>query len=189
MPARRIRNICIVFFCFALTGISATLLAQTSAASQVLTAQAAPTNWQAESSCGDFSVNFKVSAVDDNSAPAVVAGKARMYVVNDADSPSWTIRVGMDGKWLGANKGRTYLYSVVDPGVHHVCISNGGENSFASFTALPGGVYYFRSRSRIASYSEMYETVTYSLDFSPIDADEGAYLVAMSDHSLFKIKK
>lgn len=136
--------------------------------------------------CGAPNVNFET---DTSSAQAPVqpeAGKALVYVVEDYPKiePSIgapTIRVGMDGNWLGATHGSSYLFFMVDPGEHHLCVkwqSHLGRlsklESFVHVNAEAGKTYYFRTRAVDQ------HPVTLFLDLDAVDPDEGQYLVATS---------
>jgi hypothetical protein len=94
----RVKLICGIFICLVLAPFAS--------------AQNAPTVKQAETACGSFDLDFdvKTEAHQHQLAPAE-AGKAQIYVIEDWD---WrdrgrinrpTVRVGMDGKWMGADQG------------------------------------------------------------------------------------
>jgi hypothetical protein len=51
-----------------------------------------------------------------------------------------TVRAGVDGTWVGANKKASYFYSQVAPGTHNLCVE---EKIVTTFTAEPGQTYYF----------------------------------------------
>ena len=97
---------------------------------------------QAATACGDSSVNFHVKKHHTYGAvPPVPKGEARIYVFeaidgivtnngaaepldfNENGPPYYkaTIRVGMDGQWIGADKGNSYLFFSAEPGEHHLC--------------------------------------------------------------------
>ncbi len=88
---------------------------------------------QAEAACGDFSVNFHVKKHHTYGAvPPVQKGKARIYVFENFGGiygpftgayGGPTIRVGMDGQWIGADKGASYLHFPATPGEHHLCVN------------------------------------------------------------------
>jgi hypothetical protein len=146
--------------------------------------------------CGSLGATFKTatSAAQPPSQPET--GQALVYVVEDFPKfgeaiGAPTIKVGLDGNWVGATHGASYLFFTVDPGEHHLCInwqSSLGRLSklvsFARLMAEPGKTYYFRSRAIYSSYaSNMY------LDLDAIDPDEGEYLVASSQLSSERAKK
>src|ERR1700743_22295 len=93
-----------------------------------LAAQAAPAPNPLLAACGDEKETFDVSrgAVGDH-AVASETGKAIVYIIEifnlrdkgRVNRP--TIRHGLDGTWLGATQGFTYVSAVVDPGEHHLC--------------------------------------------------------------------
>ena len=47
-------------------------------------------------------------------------GKALVYFFVDFVTAP-TMRVGVDGNWVGANNGKSYFFFQVDPGEHNVC--------------------------------------------------------------------
>lgn len=103
-------------------------------------------------SCGDDSVKFDVKSEKDQPPPAgPTAGKAQIiFIENSPNDGTPTVRFGMDGAWVGANKGNSYFTLLVDPGVHHLCISWQTAQKrlkksidVASFTAEAGKIYYY----------------------------------------------
>jgi hypothetical protein len=143
--------------------------------------------------CGSGDLPFKVNL--DNIAPASPApesGKALVFFIQDAGDvysvPAYpTTRIGFDGAWVGANKDSSYTALTVEPGEHHACVmvqSSFVDNSIelAHFTAEAGKTYYFRTRLLLAKSIEY-------LDLTPIDSDEGWYLVNSFPRSTIKPKK
>jgi hypothetical protein len=95
--------------------------------------------------CGPSQVMFDVTT-DKNQHPLTQpeAGKALVYVINYVFR---TVKVGVDGSWLGANNSFSYFSFSVDPGEHHLCMSVQGDHkqgSAGSFTATAGQSHYFR---------------------------------------------
>jgi hypothetical protein len=150
----------------------------------------------AESACGPAKTQFDAQTAKDNTQPPAQpeAGKSLVYVVEVFDKAANqisrpTLRVGLDGKWVGANKADSYLAFSVDPGEHHLCTRwqsrmkrFSDKAAFASLTADPGKIYYFRARI-IEGGSN------FSLDFASVNEDEGKYLVASSAPSISHPKK
>jgi hypothetical protein len=113
------------------------------------------------------------------------AGKALVvFIEDDSDfgsRPKPTTRAGLDGGWVGATHGNSYLYFSVDPGEHHLCASwqkavivrQGHKTAATHFTAEAGKVYYFRVRN-----SWHREHGTALIDFTPLDSDEGLLLAS-----------
>lgn len=152
----------------------------------------------AEAACGPAEIQFDAHIASDPTASSVAQsepGKSLVYVievfdraVNRIGRP--TLRIGLDGKWVGADKADSYLSFSVDPGEHHLCTrwqshlkQFSDKVAFASLTVDPGKVYYFRARILEGSGSN------FSLDFSPVNEDEGKYLVASSVPSVSHPKK
>jgi hypothetical protein len=136
----------------------------------------------AEAACGPRDVAFKVTAdKSQHPTPTPENGKALIYVVQKDDATS---RVGVDGKWLGALRRRMYFSATIEPGEHHLCaIGRIGLWSHVSLRALnakPGETYYF-----VAKYGEL---VPDEFTLSPVDADEGKYLIAWAHLSAFHPK-
>lgn len=46
--------------------------------------------------------------------------KPLVYFFTDFDTAP-TMRLGVDGKWVGANDGRSYFFFQIDPGEHSLC--------------------------------------------------------------------
>lgn len=147
---------------------------------------------KALAACGPEDLQFDVKT-DKHRHPAAQpdAGKATIYIMEDAIKVclfcgAATTRVGMDGAWIGADEGRSYFFSQIEPGEHHLC----GEwqrlppadriVSLAHFTAEAGKTYYFRLRV-IPVYNAQNDD--WFLDLTPIDSDEGQLLAALYSFS------
>jgi hypothetical protein len=157
--------------------------------------------------CGDDSVKFDVSMQKDRPVLAPPPdGKAQIVFVESwvKNMPSIgggpIVRFGMDGAWVGANKGDSYFALTVDPGVHHLCASvqtisgRMKKNSvgMTSFTAELGKTYYYQftftqSGGMVMGASGPGVTnggggmqVNYSFDFAAVPEDEGKYHVKAS---------
>jgi len=141
-------------------------------------AQSSPTvPWSA---CGAPEVSFGVKLDDTQHAPAQPdPDKARVYFIHDAGTGAsvWypTVKVALDGAWMGANHGNSYFSVPVDPGEHHVCVTLQSSLvaprvELAHFTAAAGSVYYYRTRLILSRSVELLELV-------PIDSDQGKYLI------------
>ena len=141
---------------FALVLLVALLAVPGLAQDQVAAARAA-------AGCGPDKVQFDVRT-DKKQHPEAKAeaGMAAVYVFEDerrdpnelpfgiADTA--TIRVGVDGQWVGADHGKSYFFFSVDLWDHDLCANwQSSLKSFsklasaASLTAEAGKVYYFRA--------------------------------------------
>jgi len=173
--------------------VLALLLFSISACAQDLSAAAA------ESACGPSNVQFAIKT--DNSEHLLAQpdpGKALVYVVEDQKFKvvnDVTTRVGMDGAWVGANRGNSYFSFSVEPGKHHLCtdwissfLPNGRIVSLTSLTAESGKIYYLRVRTS-ASPTSGKAGAGASIDLNLVNEDEGKLLVASSGLSLSQQKK
>ncbi len=114
--------------------------------------------------CGPSEAYFDVKT-DRKQHPVAPAdaGKALVYVFEDIERGP-TMRVGLDGAWIGANKGKSYFFFSVDPGE-------------------AGKVYYLRT--------QVYERTERDLNvkFEPVEAAEGQFLISASAFSTSHPKK
>jgi hypothetical protein len=147
-------------------------------------AQNAP---QTPAACGPLDAKFDAQGEGGQPAAHLEPGKAMVYVAEvftkaPGEIGNPTLRVGMDGTWLGATRTNSYLAFTVEPGEHHLCTSWQSRlkrlsklAAFAGFTAEPGKVYYFRERIGYSGYGN---SANMTLDLEPVNPDEGQYLVA-----------
>jgi hypothetical protein len=147
--------------------------------------------------CGDEKVSFDVDRGEVKDQTALPEpGKATLYIVelfNLRDKGKFgrpTLKHGLDGRWIGATQGFTYVSASVEPGEHHLCSrwqSHFGklsdQVSLYSFTAEPDKIYYVR-----AQISMMGDGDILSMDLEPVSTDEGRYLVSQAARSLSKPK-
>ncbi len=141
------------------------------------------------SACGPATSHFDTQTA---AAPAITpeVNKSQVYVIEVFDRvPNQlarpTLRIGMDGTWVGANKGNSYFAFTVDPGEHHLCANwqsvfktYSKKAAFAGFTAEAGHSYYFRAR--ITEHGGTNGGSSFSLDLDQVNPDEGKYLVQSS---------
>lgn len=89
-------------------------------------------------------------------------------------------RLGADGKWLGALKGRTYFSVSIDPGEHHLCaIGRRGLYTLISLHQLKaeaGETYYFAAHLVGEANTGVFALIQ-------LDLDEGKYMVARAKFS------
>jgi hypothetical protein len=148
--------------------------------------------------CGPMSVKFQIK-MDDTQSPSVTPepGKALVYVIEDQQfkaAKDVIVRIGLDGAWVGATRGDSYLSFPVEPGEHHLCanimsglLSAGRRVSLFGLTTEAGGVYYFRARTTGGPSSVMNRNGlddTISIDLDLLNRDEGKFLVAYSSRSV-----
>lgn len=147
--------------------------------------------------CGDDKVSFDVDrgeVKDQIAAPA--PGSADLYIVelfNLRDKGKFgrpTLKIGLDGKWLGAVQGFTYLMSPLSPGEHHLCArwqSHFGkladQVSLYDFTAEEGQRYYVRAHINVMGDNDVL-----SMDLEPVSTDEGRFLISEAAKAISKPK-
>lgn len=151
--------------------------------------------------CGDDSVKFDVKTEKDQPPPAGPdAGKAQIVFIDTVPYESAmarfpTIRYGMDGAWVGGNKGDSYFTLTVDPGVHNLCVSaqgvlRGMAKDFvdqASVTAEAGKVYYFETTFGVIGGMAGGGVMTFGL--APLDEKGGKYRVKAWKLATWKTNK
>ena len=125
-------------------------------------------------------------------------GQATLYIIelyNLRDKGRFnrpTIRQALDGSWIGATQGFTYLEATVAPGTHHLCSrwqshsSNLSDQiSLNTFDAVAGQSYYFRVQISVEGDSG---GGAISIDLAPVSEDEGRFLVSEAAQSVSRPK-
>jgi hypothetical protein len=134
---------------------------------------------RAAAGCGRNEIQFDVKS-DKTQHPQAPqdAARAVIYVFSErAEFPN--VRVGIDGRWMGANHGESYFFFAAEPGEHRLCwdVQKGQEKlsdqgAATTFTAEAGKSYFFRTtlhgRAEIAP----------NWKIERIDAAEGMFLVS-----------
>jgi hypothetical protein len=147
---------------------------------------------RAAAGCGPAETQFDVK-VDATQHPTGTPeeGKALVYFFEDWDLGP-TMRVGLDGSWVGATYNKSYFSLSVAPGEHAVCTEwqSGTFKKTAqrvgeakTFTFEAGKVYFVRLLFR------SFETSGLGLDLQLADKAEGQFLIASSGVSNYKPKK
>jgi hypothetical protein len=102
--------------------------------------------------CGDPKINFAVHTSKSQTPVVVPPGKALVYFFQDVigldQSFQLTTRVGVDGRWVGADHGRSFFAVPLPPGEHDLCTSWQGwqltpqsRTAAVHLTAEPGKTY------------------------------------------------
>lgn len=152
----------------------------------------------AEAACGPSDTHFVVKfETGTHTLQQPDPGKALVYVVEEQKFKAVrdvTARVGLDGVWMGANRGNSYLSFSVEPGEHHLCtdwisdfLPNGRLVSLSPLTAEAGKTYYFRVRTSGGTLSladRPRNAEGASIDLDLVNSDEGKLLIASSDLSV-----
>jgi len=140
----------------------------------------------ARGGCGPSEAYFDVKT-DRKEHP--VAGrdaeKAIVYVFEDIERGP-TMRVGLDGAWIGANKGKSYFFFSVDPGVHQVC-TNWQSGTFKETSKRIGSAMTLKTEAGKVYYlrTQVYERSERDLNvkFEPVEVAEGQFLISASAFS------
>jgi hypothetical protein len=147
--------------------------------------------------CGPEEVEFDVKTdKTQHAAPQPQAGKALVVVLEQEKSDvgfkigAVTTRIGLDGAWVGANHGSSYLAFPVDPGDHRICAE--WQSTFkrlsklasaASLTAEAGQTYFFETRVDERTHDRP------AVRIDPLDPAEAQILLASSSLSFSHPKK
>ena len=143
--------------------------------------------------CGNLTVNMAVQLTHNASAAQQPEpGMARIDFIQQSGMPVLigypTTKIGIDGQWVGANKKNSYFSVSVAPGEHHLCAKMQSaflpkDIELAHMTAEAGKVYYYRTRIFDSKYGPIY------LFLTPVDSDEGKYLVASYPLAKARVRK
>lgn len=157
----------------------------------------------AESACGPADTQFAIKIkLGPRALQQPDPGKALVYVIEDQKFSAIndvTARVGLDGVWVGANRGDSYFFFSVEPGEHHLCtdwisgfLRDGRLVSLAPLTAEAGKTYFFRVRTSGGKGSiadNHWSADGASIDLDPVNSDQGKLLIASSALSVSHPKK
>jgi hypothetical protein len=162
------------------------------AAPAIAQEQSAPTPAATRGGCGPSEMQFDVQRnTSQHTVAPADAGKAVVYIFEDIENGP-TMKVGVDGTWVGANKGKSYFFFTVDPGEHQVCTNwQSGVfkktaqriGSAMTLKAEAGKVYYLRMQVYERSERD------HNVKLEPVETAEGQFLISASAHSTFHPKK
>ncbi len=161
--------------------------------------------------CGEEAAKFAVNTSKGSHSVQPEAGKALVYFIEDDSNfnsnPKPTTRAGLDGQWVGATHGNSFLYLTVDPGVHHLCASwqGRGQNTLLAlrvgistgygkkvsayrFTAEAGGTYYFLAKNILIFSGDRVPDNTLDMTLTQLNSDQGQLMVDRSALSASKKK-
>ena len=135
--------------------------------------------------CGSPNVSFKVKLnYSQHTMAQPEAGKAQVYFIQDEgpidNRQHYTLKIGLDGAWVGAYKTNSWFSVPLEPGEHHVCAAVQSNSDFGNIVALahvvaePGKSYFFHTRFLAGIPS----SVPPYLVLDPVDSDEAKYLIA-----------
>jgi hypothetical protein len=144
--------------------------------------------------CGDEKIKVDVAVQKPSSAPpaanATTATLVFVQRLGESCIGCSVTRVGLDGAWIGANKGASFFSVTAAPGEHHVCAfweapgaRTENKVELTELEALAGQIYYFQIEIGPRSTGE------FAMRLKPIAADMGAFLVSQSKQSVTTPKR
>ncbi|MGH9788183.1 MAG: DUF2846 domain-containing protein [Candidatus Acidiferrales bacterium] len=129
--------------------------------------------------------NVKHSARTDKKqhpTPEPPADKALIYVIRPTMSGNKVqTKLGVDGKWVGVNRGDNYFFFTLEPGEHYFC-SQAENKSVLALKVEAGKTYYLQQKIRFGWMKARNQLVV-------LDEPEGKKGLAKCHLSLFEEKK
>lgn len=121
----------------------------------------------AKKACGPQEISFDVDALRAPASALTDPGKALIYIIEqESSTPAFcigrcgglTMKLGLDGYWIGAVSGSSYTVLSIAPGEHHMCANWQSHIKKLSekvvlqdFTAEAGKTYYFITHDLVTS--------------------------------------
>jgi hypothetical protein len=138
---------------------------------------------RAAAGCGPSQIQFNVKTDDTLHLLAEPeAGKAIVYVFED-DFASPTMRIGLDGSWVGATTAKSFIYFSVAPGDHSVC-TEWQSSVFKKASERAGGAISLSVEAGRVYYLRMtFEEITKAsgrIKLELTDKAEGQFLLSSS---------
>jgi hypothetical protein len=164
------KHFCVVLFAFFASAFST--LAQDQAAVARTAAGCGPSQTQFDAKLDD---TLHLLAQPER-------GKAIVYVFED-DFTGPTMRIGIDGSWVGATTGKSFIYFSLAPGDHSIC-TEWQSNVFKKTSQRVGGAKSLTVEAGKVYYLRMtFEEVTQAsgrIKFELADYAEGQFLLSSS---------
>ena len=150
--------------------------------------------------CGNPATSFEVSRgeIKDQTDPPA-PGKATLYIIefyglgDTGRLGRPLLKQGLDGEWVGATQGITYISASIAPGEHHLCTvwQDNGEMwqnaAFYNFHAEAGQRYYVLAQVHTKGW--FITEKSHFVAFQPVSDDEGRFLVSEAARSISKPKR
>lgn len=147
--------------------------------------------------CGNEKVSFDIELQKGAPAPAAEASKGQVIFLEKSEKPpaigcisagvscNDVTRFGVDGAWVGATKGNSYVSVSLEPGLHHLCAVLGKEIHAEPLTVEAGHAYYFQVEYKAegrqyGTAREPNYQIEKNVRFSILNEDEGRYRVKAS---------
>lgn len=148
-------------------------------------------------SCGPEHVSVHVTKQSGAKLPGVPAGKARLVFVQQESFcyGCSLIQVGLNGKWVGRNQGKSWFAVTVPAGEQHVCawmkarvmalgfIGVDRRVALTDLDAKAGETYYFETRIGGKSSPKLF--------LRRISSDQGKFVASNAPETIaqFRVKK
>ena len=114
--------------------------------------------------------------------PEPPADKALIYILRPTMSGNKVqTKLGVDGKWMGVNRGDNYFFFTLDPGEHYFC-SQAENKSVLALKVEAGKTYYLQQKIRFGWMKARNKLVV-------LDEAEGKTGLAKCHLALFEEKK
>lgn len=133
----------------------------------------------ASSACGPYNTKFDVQRLPRSAENLTPPAGQALLLIEGPGIPGAVMRIGMDGKWMGAVKPVSYLAIPVSPGVHHLCLQSQPGHIFHNHgmylnqvNAVAGNSYYF--------LVDFFQHIDMQPALEAIDSDEGRDLILWS---------
>lgn len=153
---------------------------------------------RAASGCGPTTTRFEVKV--DKKQHALTqpeADKVLVYVIQQGrplgGDSTVTTRVGLDGNWVGANHGESYISFELNPGDHQVCVDwqtslkrRQRLSQAMELTAQAGMTYYIRAEVVMSQATEAHDEL---LRLGTMDKAEGTLLLSKAGQSTWRAKQ
>jgi hypothetical protein len=136
-----------------------------------------------ELGCGPRKQKFSVARhKGEHPAPEPSPGKAIVYVIKGFGKigREGAYRLGVNGKWVGANTKNTYYYFESEPGLLKLCVEGSWKKGMQFLTVEPGESYY------------LYLNVGFQVSnegISQLSEEEGKKLVQKYQYITFQLKQ
>jgi hypothetical protein len=133
--------------------------------------------------CGTESVNYMAETdKKQHPTPDAPADKALIYVIRSTIiGLKIHSKLGVDGKWMGVNRGRTYFFFNLEPGEHYFC-SESENQSYLTLTVEAGKTYYLQQQVKPGIWKARTDLVV-------MNEEEGKEKLKKVDLSVFELKK
>jgi hypothetical protein len=136
-----------------------------------------------EFACGPASEKHRAfTDKKSHPTPPPPEGKAILYVVRPTMfGNQYQTKLGINGKWVGINRGNNYFWVILEPGTYHLC-SQLENKATASITVEAGKTYYVQQKIQAGGFAKARNSLTL------LTHEEGGIALGKSHPSRFELK-